>query len=122
MGQKLTVMLLSGVISLLGITSALAVTYNEAPMLRVKVAAGELPPVEERLPKDPLVLSEEWNELPGDVLKMEIGQYGGVLKTVHVWPGYSTISIHSNEPLLRSPGISVDRIRGNILIISQIHT
>jgi len=37
--RKLTVMLLSGVICLMGITSALAVTYNEAPMLRIKVAA-----------------------------------------------------------------------------------
>lgn len=41
---------------MIGLTSALVVKYNEAPMLRVKVAAGELPPVEERLSKHPLVM------------------------------------------------------------------
>ena len=30
--------------------------FHEALMLRVKVAAGELPPVEERLPEEPLVI------------------------------------------------------------------
>ena len=54
--SKLTVVLLTGVMCLVGLTSALAVTYNEAPMLRTLVAAGELPPVEERLPEEPLVL------------------------------------------------------------------
>jgi len=64
-------MVLVGVFCLLGITSALAVTYNEAPMLRVKVAAGELPPVEKRLPDEPKVVE------PVE----EIGQYGGTLHT-----------------------------------------
>ncbi len=51
--------------------------FHEAPMLRVKVAAGELPPVEERLPEEPLVL------IPVE----EIGQYGG---TWHrAWTGPS---------------------------------
>jgi len=71
MVHKLTVMVLVGVFCLLGITSALAVTYNEAPMLRVKVAAGELPPVEKRLPDEPKVVE------PVE----EIGQYGGTLHT-----------------------------------------
>jgi len=43
--------------------------FNEAPMLRVRVAAGELPPVEERLPEEPLVIK------PFE----EIGRYGGTL-------------------------------------------
>jgi len=64
-------MVLVGVFCLLGITSALAVTYNEVPMLRVKVAAGELPPVEKRLPDEPKVVE------PVE----EIGQYGGTLHT-----------------------------------------
>lgn len=45
--------------------------FNEAPMLRVKVAAGEIPPVDERLPEEPLI--EEPIE--------EIGTYGGTLRT-----------------------------------------
>ncbi|NLD72800.1 MAG: hypothetical protein GX649_08800, partial [Chloroflexi bacterium] len=41
--------------------------YNEAPMLADQVAAGELPPVEERLPENPFVITG----LDG------IGNYGG---------------------------------------------
>ena len=48
--RKLTVMLLSGVICLLGMTSALAITYNEVPMLKTKVAAGLLPPIRKAPP------------------------------------------------------------------------
>lgn len=43
--------------------------WNEAPMLRQRVAAGELPPVAQRLPEEPLVV---------EVLE-GIGQYGGVI-------------------------------------------
>jgi len=43
--------------------------FNEAPMLRVKVAAGEIPPIEQRLPQEPLVMEP----------LEEIGKYGGVL-------------------------------------------
>ncbi|HEX2623403.1 MAG TPA: ABC transporter substrate-binding protein, partial [Phototrophicaceae bacterium] len=41
-------------------------TYQEAPTLAEKVAAGELPPVAERLPAEPRVVEP-----------LEIGQYGG---------------------------------------------
>ncbi len=43
--------------------------FNEAPMLRLKVAAGELPPIQERLPEEPLV----------DKPFEEVGTYGGTL-------------------------------------------
>ncbi len=69
--RKLVVVLLTGVMCLIGVTSALAVKYNEAPMLRTMVAAGELPPVEERLPEEPLIVE------PIE----EIGQYGGTFNT-----------------------------------------
>jgi len=59
---------------LMGATSALAAKYHEAPMLRVKVAAGELPPVEERLPEEPKVLK------PIAIAEPEIGRYGGTLR------------------------------------------
>jgi len=53
--------------------------FSEAPMLRIKVAAGELPPVEERLPEEPVVI------MPVE----EIGQYGG---TWHrAWLGVSDV-------------------------------
>ncbi len=44
--------------------------YNEAPMLAERVAAGELPPVDERLPANPVVIEP----------LEEIGQYGGVTR------------------------------------------
>jgi peptide/nickel transport system substrate-binding protein len=50
--------------------------YNEAPMLAEMVAAGELPPVEERLPDEPLVES----------VVDDIGQYGGVIRRGFVGP------------------------------------
>ena len=46
--------------------------FNEAPELAAMVAKGELPPVEERLPEQPLV-----------IVRNEIGTYGGTLNTAH---------------------------------------
>jgi len=56
------------------ITSALAApakqgTYKEAPMLADLVAAGTLPPVDQRLPVNPRVITPT----------VEVGQYGGTL-------------------------------------------
>ncbi|RME71299.1 MAG: ABC transporter substrate-binding protein, partial [Chloroflexi bacterium] len=50
--------------------------YNEAPMLAEMVAKGELPPVDERLPEDPLIIP----------VVEEIGQYGGVLRRGFLGP------------------------------------
>ena len=51
--------------------------YNEAPMLAEMVAAGELPPVDERLPDEPLV----------EEVVDEIGTYGGTLRRGFLGPG-----------------------------------
>ncbi|MCX7795411.1 MAG: hypothetical protein N2380_02675 [bacterium] len=50
--------------------------YNEAPMLAELVKAGKLPPVEQRLPKNPVVV---------DVVE-EIGKYGGTVRMIHMAP------------------------------------
>jgi len=65
--KKISILLLSGAICLAIAGLAPAMEYKEAPMLRAKVAAGELPPVEERLSEEPLVIP----------VVEEIGQYGG---------------------------------------------
>ncbi len=52
------------------VTAPVATKYQEAPMLAARVAAGELPPVDERLPENPVVI-EPFNE---------IGEYGGRLR------------------------------------------
>jgi len=51
-----------------------AVEYSEPPEFESRVAEGDLPPVEARLPAEPYVV--EPNE--------EIGQYGGTLRTVSI--------------------------------------
>ncbi len=55
--------------------------YNEAPMLAEMVAAGSLPPVDQRLPQDPLI----------ENVVDEIGQYGGTLNR-----GFTGPSDHNN--------------------------
>lgn len=55
-------------------------TYNEAPMLAEQVAAGTLPPVDERLPASPLV----------NPVFEEIGQYGGTWRRVWLGPSDDT--------------------------------
>lgn len=49
-------------------------TYQEAPDLAAQVAAGQLPPVEERLPENPLVTKTH----------VSIGEYGGTLRSVSI--------------------------------------
>jgi len=56
-------------------------TFNEDPILAEQVAAGELPPVEERLPDNPLIIP----------VVEEIGQYGGTLNR-----GFTGPSDHNN--------------------------
>ena len=56
--------------------------FGESPMLAARVAAGELPPVEERLPEEPLVLN---------VLE-ELGRYGGTLITGAVGTEYTELT------------------------------
>ncbi len=65
----LTVLLIA--LLALGLVSSQGM-YNEAPALAEMVAAGELPPVDERLPAEPLVIE------PVE----EIGQYGGTWRLV----------------------------------------
>src|SRR5690606_23608153 len=52
------------------------VTYKEAPMLKELVDAGQLPPVEERLPENPLVIQ----------VTDSIGEYGGVWRRGFLGP------------------------------------
>jgi len=49
--------------------------FDEAPMLRARVATGELEPLAQRLPEEPFV-----------VVPLEIGQYGGTLNGIATAP------------------------------------
>ena len=69
MASRLT-RILTGIflVFLIGLVPSFAqeTTFSEAPMLSEMVTAGTLPPVDERLPEEPLVVEP-----------MQIGQYGG---------------------------------------------
>ena len=62
------------VLALLGVTGLVAAQHNEAPMLAQLVQAGQLPPVNERLPENPAVVE------PVE----RIGKYGGTLRTTTI--------------------------------------
>lgn len=57
-------------LAIFGSTASAQDTFNQSPMLAAMVEAGELPPVEERLPSNPAVVTP-FNE---------VGQYGGSLR------------------------------------------
>jgi peptide/nickel transport system substrate-binding protein len=79
MMKRPTVILIACLCAFIALPSAFAAApamkYKEAPVLAALVKAGKLPPVEKRLPENPLVV-------PGD----EIGQYGGVWRRGFLGP------------------------------------
>lgn len=72
------------------------VKYNEAPMLAELVAAGELPPVEERLPLEPKVVTP----------LNEIGKYGGVQRGPAYGPKIGQLDV---QALRRQPLVHWER-------------
>jgi len=84
---------------------------REAPMLAELVAAGKLPPVQERLPLKPKVS----NEMPPSQLAFQVGRYGGTIRTLTPEAEWDTdIFAMCNEPLINTPGILGEEITGNI--------
>src|SRR5215469_3182590 len=84
---------------LMGGAPAFAATYQEPPSLADEVAAGRLPPVDQRLPNEPLVvdLKAEGKEpgKPGGTLRMLIGQ-GGDARSLLPF-GYSRLVIYDEN-------------------------
>ncbi len=79
--------------------SAVEGEYREAPQLAEQVAAGTLPPVDERLPVDPWVVE----------IKDTIGQYGGKLSSVVADPTANLFEISNARAASlarRSPDLS----------------
>jgi peptide/nickel transport system substrate-binding protein len=64
--------------------------YNEAPMLAARVAAGDLPIVDERMPINPMLIQ------PVE----QVGHYGGTLEVIVSEAG-NTSSVIGYEPLVR---------------------
>src|SRR5437870_10837982 len=66
-------------VTLMGAASVQPTKFQEAPVLAEQVKAGKLPPVEKRLPADPLVVP----------VVERIGQYGGVWRRAFLGPADS---------------------------------
>src|SRR5690554_4978252 len=81
---------------LLAYSSVTLAAYSEAPILAERVAAGELPPVEERLPVNPLVIE------PFE----EIGTYGGIVRNAHRGPSDNT----GYYRMVREPLVNYDNM------------
>jgi peptide/nickel transport system substrate-binding protein len=102
-----------GVVPLAPVTARAQGTYSESPLLADRVAAGQLPPVVERLPGEPFVVG------PGVLLQEEYltwenGQYGGAIN--HVSMGTSGLmSIAGGGTILRSPSQTTEASRPNVV-------
>lgn len=82
-------------------------TFNESPMLEDLVAAGELPPIAERIPTEPFVvgsgvlISEEW-------LDFEIGNFGGTINLAGLDGFTHEIALALGTSILRAPDQSTE--------------
>jgi peptide/nickel transport system substrate-binding protein len=77
-------------------------SYNEVPYFADQVAAGTLPPIEERLPAEPFVVgpgvlnSEEW-------LDWEVGNYGGTIRVPNLNGTVHELALALGVTILRAP-------------------
>ena len=89
--------------------------YQEAPMLAERVSAGDLPPVDDRLPNEPFVVGPGVLIAESDLPNWEPGQYGGTIRAAHAVADWAPdVFVMLDEPLLSAPGIGVQDIRGNV--------
>lgn len=90
--------------------------YSQSPYLDEQVASGALPPVDERLPTNPLVVTAGVISRVEDLPDLEIGEYGGVMRFAHPSPDVNAdIAIMFIENVLAAPGIGITGIYGNVV-------
>ncbi|HUT18334.1 MAG TPA: ABC transporter substrate-binding protein, partial [Anaerolineae bacterium] len=88
---------------------------KQSPMWADMVKAGTLPPLDERLPASPKVLSSARNEIPDGDLDFQVGKYGGIVRTVQPSPNWQPdIFVATDEPLCAAPGILADGVGGGV--------
>ncbi|MDR2656875.1 MAG: ABC transporter substrate-binding protein, partial [Oscillospiraceae bacterium] len=86
--------------------------YKQSPYLDAKVASGELPPVEERLPK----VTKLPDEILPEYLTYENGNYGGTLRFITSIVNWDAdVFVGSNEALLTMESAASDSITPNIV-------
>ena len=93
-----------------------AMKYSESPMLTELVKAGKLPPLEERLPKEPLVVKPGSLIVEADLPNWTPGKYGGTLRSAHSVPNWAPdIFMAQIENLLAAPGIGIIGLQPNLV-------
>ena len=103
------------------INSIYAVEYVEPPVLLEKVKSGELPPISERLPDEPLVVKAGVITSEEDLPNWEPGKYGGIMRFGHSNANWNPdVFIMLNEHVLIGPGISPLNPIGNIFLDYKI--
>ena len=86
--------------------------YKEAPMLAELVKQGKLPPVEQRLPKNPRVAQC----LPPELLKQDVGKYGGTIRLIGPAVQYDADQfMMCRTPMMETPGMLGDVVNPNLL-------
>ena len=90
--------------------------YSEAPMLAAMVEAGELPPVDERLPAVPFVVGSGTLISEEDLPDWQPGKYGGTLQVGHSVANWNPdVFVMLDEALLQGQGIGMEGIQGNVV-------
>ena len=90
--------------------------YSEAPMLAEMVKAGKLPPLEERLPEVPFVVSKGVLISENDLPDWTPGKYGGTLRMGHSVANWNPdVFVMLDEAMLQGQGISMEGIVGNVV-------
>jgi len=89
--------------------------YKEAPLLAELVKQGKLPPVEQRLPEDPLIVGPGTLIQKKDLPDWKVGKYGGTLRSAHHSPGWNPdFYIGNIEPLVApvGEGVAASGVKG----------
>lgn len=87
--------------------------YLEPPALADRVASGELPPIDERLPKEPFVVGSG-TLLDAEDMVWEDGKYGGTIQFAGLG-ATGFVNIAGGATILRSPGQSTAISAPNIV-------
>lgn len=87
--------------------------FTESPMLAEKVAAGTLPPIDERLPEEVFKVGQGVL-LQDEFLTWEDGMYGGQLNVASIFPTPFTF-LGGGGTILRSPGQTTEASLPNVM-------
>ena len=111
-------LVLAMLISMFAFSASAEGEYTQAPMLDAAVEAGELPPVEERLPEVPKIV----DEISAEYLDYECGNYGGTLRlTTQVVNWDADGFVGNTEALLTMESVNSGIVTPNIVQDVQVN-